>query len=118
MATIETIVAVYDRFESANKALQDLLNDGFSRDDIGLAVNNSWRKGEYSNLEANVDKYEDVTGPEGGAFGAVVGGLAGAAVALTAIVIPGIGPIIAGGPFVVLFGGGTGAGGRATAGAV
>ena len=109
MANFETIVAVYDHFEAANKAVQDLVNDGFSRDDIGLAVNNSGGKGEYNNLETNVDEYEDVTGPEGSTFGAVVGGLAGAAVALTAIVIPGIGPIIAAGPLVALLGGATGA---------
>jgi len=118
MATLETIVAVYDHFESANKAVQDLVNDGFSRDDIGLAVNNSGRKGEYKNLEANVEQYEDVTGPEGGLFGAAVGGLAGAAIALTAIVIPGIGPIIAAGPLVALLGGVTGAAIGSTAGAI
>src|SRR2546430_4503975 len=99
MATLETIVAVYDHFDAANKAILDLMNDGFARDDIGLAVNNSQRKGEYSNLEAHVDKYEDVTGPEGGAFGAVVGGVAGAAVVLNTIIIPGIGPTMAAGPF-------------------
>ena len=118
MAAFETIVAVYDNFESANKALQDLINDGFSRDDIGLAVNNSRRKGEYSNLETNVEKYEDVTGPEGSVFGGIVGGIAGAAVALTAIVIPGIGPIIAAGPLVALLGGATGAVVGGTAGAI
>ncbi|MEP6986466.1 MAG: hypothetical protein ABI970_12755 [Chloroflexota bacterium] len=118
MANFETIVAVYDHFESANKAVQDLVNDGFSRDDIGLAVNNGGQKGEYNNLEANVDKYEDVTGPEGSAFGAVVGGLAGAAVVLTAIVIPGVGPIIAAGPLVALLGGATGAVVGGTAGAI
>jgi len=109
METKETIVAVYDHFKSANKAINDLTNDGISRDDIGLAVNNSDQKGEYSNLEANVDKYEDVTGSQGGIFGGVIGGLAGAAVALTEIVIPGIGPIIAAGPLVALLGGATGA---------
>ena len=118
MATFETIVAVYDQFDAANKAVQDLVNDGFSRDDIGLAVNNSERKGEFSNLETNVEKYEDVTGSEGGTFGAVVGGIAGAAVALTAIVIPGIGPIIAAGPLVALLGGATGAVIGGTAGAI
>jgi len=118
MTTLETIVAVYDHFDAANKAVQDLVNDGFSRDDIGLAVNNGGRQGKYNNLEANVDKYEDVTGPEGGTFGAVVGGLAGAAVALTAIVIPGIGPIIAAGPLVALLGGATGAVIGGTAGAI
>lgn len=118
MANQETIVAIYDDFESANKAINDLTNDGISRDDIGLAVNNGERKGEYSNLEANVEKYEDVTGSQGGVFGGVVGGLAGAAVALTAIVIPGIGPIIAAGPLVALLGGATGAVIGGTAGAI
>jgi len=118
MANQETIVAIYDDFESANKAMTDLTNDGISRDDIGLAVNNGERKGEYSNLEAHVEKYEDVTGSQGGVFGGVIGGLAGAAVALTAIVIPGIGPIIAAGPLVALLGGATGAVIGGTAGAI
>src|SRR5689334_20881137 len=118
MANQETIVAIYDDFESANKAISDLTNDGISRDDIGLAVNNGERKGEYSNLETNVEKYEDVTGSQGGVFGGLVGGLAGAAVALTAIVIPGIGPIIAAGPLVALLGGATGAVIGGTAGAI
>ena len=51
----ETIVAVYENFEAAKKAVENLTNDGISRDDIGLAVNNSDGKGEYSNLEANVE---------------------------------------------------------------
>ena len=118
MANQETIVAVYDHFEDANKAIENLTNDGISRDDIGLAVNNSEQKGEYNNLETNVEKYEDVTGPQGSVFGGVMGGLAGAAVALTAIVIPGIGPIIAAGPLVALLGGATGAVIGGTAGAI
>lgn len=118
MANQETIVAVYDDFDSANKAIQDLTNDGISRDDIGLAVNNGERKGEYSNIEKNVDQYEDVTGAQGGLFGAVTGGLAGAAVMLTAIVIPGVGPLIAAGPLVALLGGAAGAAIGGTAGAI
>lgn len=118
MATQETIVGVYDDFKSAHKAINDLTNDGISRDDIGLAVNNSGREGEYSNLETNIQHYEDVSGSQGGVFGGVMGGLAGAAVALTAIAIPGIGPIIAAGPLVTLLGGATGAVIGGTAGAI
>src|SRR4051812_33349289 len=114
----ETIVAVYDHFEDANKAIENLTNDGISRDDIGLAVNNGERKGEYSNLEANVEKYEDVTGAQGSVFGGVVGGLAGAAVVLTAIVVPGVGPLLAAGPLAALLGGATGAVIGGTAGAI
>ena len=118
MANQETIVAVYDHFEDANKAIQDLTNDGISRDDIGLAVNNGGHKGEYNNLEANVEQYEDVTGPQGGVFGGVVGGLAGAAIVLTTIAIPGIGALIAAGPLAALLGGAAGAVIGGTAGAV
>lgn len=118
MANQETIVAVYDHFQDANKAIENLTNDGISRDAIGLAVNNGERKGEYSNLEANVEKYEDVTGAQGSLFGGVVGGIAGAAVVLTAIVIPGVGPLLAAGPLAALLGGATGAVIGGTAGAI
>lgn len=109
MAYRETVVAVFDTFETGNEALQALLDNGFSRDDIGLAVNNRRRDGDFGNVETNVEHYEDVTGAEGSSFGAAIGGIAGAAVALSAIVIPGIGPIIAAGPLVALLGGATGA---------
>lgn len=118
MAYHETVVAVYDTFDTGNRALQALLSNGFSRDDIGLAVNNRRRDGDFGNVETNVEKYEDVSGAEGGSFGAAIGGIAGAAVALSAIVIPGIGPIIAAGPLVALLGGATGAVIGGAAGAV
>jgi hypothetical protein len=108
-----TVVAVYDNFDTANKAIKALVEDGFVRDDIGLAANNA--RGEYNHLTtAN----EDVSGGEGGGFGAVVGGITGAVVALSAIVIPGIGPVIAAGPLVALLGGATGAVVGGAAGAV
>ena len=118
MAYKETVVAVYDTFDTGNKALQALLDNGFSRDDIGLAVNNRRKDGDFGNVETNVEKYEDVTGAQGSAFGATIGGIAGAAAALSAIVIPGIGPIIAAGPLVALLGGATGAVIGGAAGAV
>ena len=118
MAYRETVVAVYDTFDSGNKALQGLLSGGFSRDDIGFAVNNRKADGDFGNTETKVEYYEDVTGAEGGSFGAAIGGIAGAALALSAIVIPGIGPIIAAGPLVALLGGATGAVIGGAAGAV
>ncbi len=108
----QTVVAVYDTFESADKAIRALVEDGFARTDIGLAANDV--KGEYSHLESA----EDVSGGEGGSFGTVVGGITGAVVALSAIVIPGIGPVIAAGPLMALLGGATGAVVGGAAGAV
>lgn len=112
MANRDTVVAVYDSFETANKAVRALVEDGFARTDIGLAANNV--TGEYSRYVTN----EDVSGGEGGGFGAVVGGITGAVEALSAIVIPGIGPVIAAGPLVALLGGATGAVVGGAAGAV
>jgi len=109
----DTVVAVYDNFDTANKAITALVEDGFERNDIGLAANNA--AGEYNQL---VVDNEDVSGGEGGGFGAVVGGITGAVVALSAIVIPGVGPIIAAGPLVALLGGATGAVVGGAAGAV
>jgi len=109
----DTVVAVYDNFDTANKAIKALVEDGFSRSDIGLAANNA--AGEYNHL---VTDNEDVSGGEGGGFGAVVGGITGAVVALSAIVIPGVGPVIAAGPLIALLGGATGAVVGGAAGAV
>ncbi len=116
----DTVVAVYDRFETADSAVRALVAEGFERTDIGLAANNT--KGAYNNLTSdgvtNLNTDSDVSGGEGGSFGAVVGGITGAVVALSAIVIPGIGPIIAAGPLIALLGGATGAVVGGAAGAV
>jgi hypothetical protein len=109
----DTVVAVYDSFDTANKAIMALVEQGFARTDIGLAANNA--TGEYNRV---VSDTEDVSGGEGGSFGAVVGGITGAVVALSAIVIPGVGPILAAGPLLALLGGATGAVVGGAAGAV
>lgn len=120
MNTRDTVVAVYDSFDVANEAVKALVDDGFARSDIGVAANNA--TGTYNHLATTaadiVTDRDDVSGGEGGGFGAVVGGITGAVVALSAIVIPGVGPIIAAGPLVALLGGATGAVVGGAAGAV
>lgn len=112
MSNLETVLAVYDSYDTANNAVRDLVDAGFSRSVIGLAANDV--TGEYAHLATD----EDVTGSEGAGFGAAVGGVTGAVASLAAIVIPGVGPIIAAGPLVALLGGATGAVVGAAAGAV
>ncbi len=130
MENRNTVVAVYDTFETADKAIRALVDEGFARNDIGLAANNT--RGAYTDLTTDsvatngvipdhvtdLNDPSDVSGGEGGSFGAVVGGITGAVVALSAIVIPGVGPIIAAGPLVALLGGATGAVVGGAAGAV
>lgn len=113
---METLLAVYDTVEGAQNAVNALVSAGFERADIGLAArdpNNrveSYVKGDHS--------AEDVEGPEGAGIGAVFGGLTGLVLGLTALAIPGIGPMIAAGPIAAALGGATGAAIGATAGAI
>lgn len=100
-----TVTAMYDSFTAAQRAVQDLVDAGFNRDDISLIANDA--AGEYKSYTAE----GDVKGNEGANFGAVTGALVG----LGAMLIPGIGPVVAAGPLVAAL---TGAGLGAAAGAI
>lgn len=100
-----TVTAMYDSFTAAQRAVQDLVDAGFNRDDISLVANDA--AGEYKNYTSE----GDVKGNEGASFGAVTGALVG----LGAMLIPGVGPVVAAGPLVAAL---TGAGLGAAAGAI
>jgi len=107
----ETVVALYDDFSTAQSVVEDLVEVGYSRDDISLVANDA--AGEYSQYVQRVD--EDVTAGQGAGFGAIVGTLTGLGVAL----IPGIGPVLAAGPLAAALFAGVGAAvGAATGGLV
>ncbi|MBI5669167.1 MAG: YsnF/AvaK domain-containing protein [Chloroflexi bacterium] len=103
---MKTVVALYEDFNTARDVVEDLVEAGFSRDRISLVANDA--SGEYKRYIGTDD--DDVSAGEGAGFGAVVGGLIG----LGAMLIPGIGPVIAAGPLVA---GLTGAAVGAAAGA-
>ena len=124
-----TVVAIYDDFQSANGAVRDLVDSGFPRDNISLIANNS--RGEYgytgtststtTNVSTGSESVADETGAGAGVgagIGAAIGGIGGLLVGLGALVIPGIGPIIAAGPLAVALSTLTGAGVGAVAGGV
>ena len=109
---MRTIVALYDQFDVAQDVVEDLVEIGFPRDKISLMASDA--AGQYAtalNHETQPVTEGDVSGAEGASFGAVVGGLVG----LGAMLIPGIGPVIAAGPLAAVL---VGAGVGATAGAV
>jgi uncharacterized membrane protein len=107
----ETVVALYDDFVTAQRVVEDLVEAGYSRNDISLVANDA--AGEYSQYVERVG--EDVTAGQGAGFGAIVGTLTGLGVAL----IPGVGPVLAAGPLAaVLFAGVGAAVGAATGGLV
>lgn len=106
-----TVVALYDNLDTAQTAVRELLDNGFSRDDISVVRTN--QQGGYTSGNVNDPNAmaSDASGAAAGAgIGAVLGGLAGLLVGLGALAIPGIGPIVAAGPIATtLAGAGLGA---------
>lgn len=88
---MKTIVGLFDTREDAERAMNELLLQGWSNDDISLIVredvvrDGAGRK-EPDSFQRSVDA--------GFAGGGLVGGLAGLAIGLTAILVPGVGPIL------------------------
>ena len=94
----KTVVGLFDDFREAQSVVQDLVNAGFSRNDIILAANQtaSGYTGDGSDLNAG-DGGGHAVGKDAG-IGAGIGGVVGLLVGLGALTIPGIGPILAAGP--------------------
>lgn len=117
-----TVVALYDDFASANAAVRDLVDNGFSRDDISLMASDA--EGTYGNYITGREVTDvETSGATEGAgvgagVGAVVGGLGGLLVGLGALAIPGVGPVIAAGPLAAALTGLAGAGVGAVAGGI
>ena len=101
----ETVVAMFDNVNDAQAAVRELVDNGFTRENISLVS----REG--------ADQYGELLDPlpmddtiEGVASGALLGGLTGLVVGLFALAIPGVGPVIAAGPIAAaLTGAGVGA---------
>lgn len=108
---METIAAVYDDMADARRAMDNLEQAGFSRDDMSIVASD--REGRYALEEGERGydaEYDEDAAAEGAVTGGVLGGLTGAAVGLAALAIPGLGPIIAAGPLAAtLAGAGIGA---------
>jgi hypothetical protein len=106
-----TVVALYDDLRTARHVAEHLIDQGFNRQDISLAAGDT--NGEYRRY---IGAEQPVAGADnavatGAGIGAVVGGISGLLVGLGALLIPGVGPIIAAGPlFTTLTSMGVGAG--------
>src|SRR4051812_33384585 len=100
----KTVVGLFDDIDDAERAVQALVNSGFSRDDIGLVANNTDNR---YNAETTTGHPHDMgsTTAKGAGTGAVLGGIAGLVVGLGVLAIPGIGPIIAAGPIITTLAG-------------
>lgn len=114
---MKTVVALFDSMSDAQNAVRDLVNSGISRERLTLVANNQDGSSDLEGVRSTtmergttVDRDDDVSVGGGAAAGAVVGGIGGAVLALSAFAIPGIGPVIAAGPLIAgLVGAGVGA---------
>jgi hypothetical protein len=102
MATDKSAVGIYLKRGDAESAVTALKDAGFSSSAISLLLP------EKSESEAPITD-NSTKAPEGGAFGAgsgaAVGGALGWLVGAGALVLPGIGPVIAAGPIVAVLAG-------------
>jgi len=104
---VKTVVALYDDFEAARRAVEDLVKADIERASISLVAGDPERT-VSTQLNPN-DKAGDASA-EGAATGAVLGGIGGAILGIGALAIPGIGPVVAAGPLIAgLVGAGVGA---------
>lgn len=111
-ATSHTIVGVYSSRTDAERAVTDLLGEGFSRDQISIVAPESAGAPAATRADdvPNLGPIESVGSGPGPGTGAAVGSFAGFIAGMAALAIPGIGPILAAGPLAAgLMGAGIGA---------
>lgn len=93
----QTVAAVFDHARDAEMAIQALQDAGFARNCISLVVRNNESGSDTPRAQSQS------SGSAAGA-GAAVGGIAGLLTGLGALVIPGIGPVVAAGPIAAALG--------------
>lgn len=104
----QTVIGTFDDLKNAHRAVDDLIQSGFSQGDISLISNREGGAPGAAGDVPNIGPLEE-TGGSGrdAAPGAAIGGLAGFIAGIAALAIPGIGPIIAAGPLATAIMGAT-----------
>ncbi|MDM7913965.1 MAG: general stress protein [Candidatus Eisenbacteria bacterium] len=100
------VTAVFKSRAAASEAVEDLVDAGFSRDDISVLMSDETRGREFA-VETGTKAAEGAT--TGGITGGILGAIAAGLAAVGAVVIPGVG-LVAAGPLVAALAG-AGAGG-------
>jgi uncharacterized protein (TIGR02271 family) len=109
----KTVVGLFDDRVAAQNAVRELTAGGFRGDEVSVVSKKPDGKGvevEYVEEDGH-EQIEDMA--KGAGTGAAIGGAAALLLSLTALTIPGIGPVLAAGPIAALI---AGAGIGATAG--
>jgi len=104
----QTVVGLFDDFPQAQAVARTLEDQGFNSNEISIVANDA--RGEYASKDGETHTGDTAAGA---GKGAAIGGVAGLALGLAALAIPGIGPVVAAGPLATAL---TGAGIGAVAG--
>jgi hypothetical protein len=91
----QTIIGVFENRSNAEAAVAALRQQGFSKEEINI----------ISKKQSHQDSNEDDDILDGTLTGSAIGGIGGLILGAGALVIPGIGPIIAAGPIAAAVGG-------------
>jgi hypothetical protein len=96
-----TVVGIFDDRDDAENAIRDLKDAGFSGNQIGIAMRDRTEQGKLIEDTGSHAAEGAVTGAVGGG---ILGGLTGLLIGMGALVIPGVGPVVAGGALATAFG--------------
>ena len=87
----QTLTGLFDRYEDARRAVQDLEAAGVSHRDVSIVANDG--RGEHA--LATSDAAHDAG--KGAGIGAAIGGAGGLLAGLGLLAVPGLGPVVAAG---------------------
>ncbi len=91
--TNRQIVGLFSNYDDANAAVADLMASGFSKGDLDLVAKEETLKAAGTS-QAEVEKDLGGGTVSGAKTGAMLGGIAGLIVGVSALAVPGIGPLI------------------------
>jgi len=98
---MKTVVGLFEYYQDAERAVNDLTAYGFGRNEISVAAGiTALRERDVGDKGAAVAE----SAGAGAVGGAAVGGIAGLLVGIGALAIPGIGPIVAAGTLATALG--------------
>jgi len=89
-----TIVALFDSYEDADRAVNALGARGFHAREVGVVASEPTVR---ERREAGLADYQPHDAAEGAGEGALVGGLAGLLIGVGALALPGVGPLFVAG---------------------
>lgn len=95
MTLTQTVTGLFDTYDAAARAVQDLENAGISHADISLVANDA--QGEHSKFPSGEASKSAEDAGKGVGVGAAVGGAGGLLAGLGIMAIPGLGPVVAAG---------------------